>query len=167
MNYFELIKEYGAGKGEKAMLAATQMVSDYLEPLKDSDPEGYWGLIKKTYSAMCGKHYNKDFAEHEVEKMYYTDKEGNKHHAPYWTESEVKSVYEANKTRIKSPSYGFWDFYVVLQMMKSDYCPLLMKWFPEAKADELMPKYIDLAVNWLNDDDNPYGDAKAWRYFNG
>lgn len=167
MNYYDLIKEYGAGKGEKAMWEATKMVSDYIEPMKESNPKEYWTLIKRTYAAMCGKHYNKEFAEWEVKKMYYTDKEGNKHHAPYWTEADVKAVYDANKTRIKMQTYNFWDFYVVMQMVKADYCPLLMKWFPEAKHEDLVPKYIDLAVNWLNDDDNPFGDTKVWSYFNG
>jgi len=48
-------------------------------------------------------------------------------------------------------------------MIKSDYYPLLKRWFPEEK--DLDEKIIELTVNWLNDDDNPFGDSKIWCYF--
>lgn len=50
-------------------------------------------------------------------------------------------------------------------MIKSDNYPLLKQWFPEADMKELQEKIIDLTINWLNDEDNPYGDTKIWSYF--
>lgn len=39
-------------------------------------------------------------------------------------------------------------------------------WFADDSEEQLMDKMVDLAVNWLRDDDNPYGHCKAWGYFN-
>lgn len=32
---------------------------------------------------------------------------------------------------------------------------------------EIDTKIISMAINWLNDDDNPYGTEKIWGYMNG
>jgi hypothetical protein len=32
--------------------------------------------------------------------------------------------------------------------------------------DERNAKTVELAVNWLADADNPFGESKAWCYFN-
>ena len=84
MNYYDLIKQYGTGKGE-AVMAATKRVSEYLEGLKEKEPERYWALIKETYEDMCGPHFNEEFAKWqknnpqpeavrvEVEKPNYKD----------------------------------------------------------------------------------------------
>jgi len=48
-------------------------------------------------------------------------------------------------------------------MIKSDMINLLKEWFPDATEEELDSKIIDLAVNWLNDED--YGESKIWCYF--
>jgi hypothetical protein len=34
-------------------------------------------------------------------------------------------------------------------MIKSDYCPLLRRWYPEATNEEILNKLIDLTINWL------------------
>ena len=59
--------------------------------------------------------------------------------------------------------YNKWDFEVALNMIKSDNYPLLKEWFPDEK--DLMGRILELTINWLNDEDNPYGDAKVWGYF--
>lgn len=113
---------------------------------------------------------NKDFADMQISKMYYEDKTG-KHFAPYWTESEAKDLYMKNKSSFPS-DYNFYDFEVALNMIKSDYCPLLKKWEQASQsaagnnADSHMSKILDLTINWLNDPDNPYGNEKVWGYFN-
>ena len=167
MTYYDLIKKYGAGKGEQAMWASTKRVSDYLTSLKDTNPKEYWKLLKATYADMCGKHFDEHFAKWQIEQMYYTDKEGRKHYAPYWNDDDMKKVYEANKSKLETNAYNMWDFAVTMNMIKSDNCILLHKWFPNASDDEMLSRLIDLSVNWLNDKDNPFGDGvKVWCYFN-
>lgn len=167
MNYYDLIKKYGANKGEQAMWMATKRISDYIRPMKEENPKEYWRLIKSTYADMCGKHFNQEFAKWQMEQMYYTDKDGNKHYAPYWSEEAMKQEYEKHKAKIENPVYNMYDYMVVMNMIKSDYCNLLHKWFPTATNEEMLCKINELTVNWLNDKDNPFGDGvKAWCYFN-
>jgi hypothetical protein len=96
--------------------------------------------------------------------MYYIDANVVKHQAPYWGEPEVRLAYEQIKSKI--PHYNFYDFEVTLNMVKSDNCNKLKKWFPNATDEELKGKLIEEAVNYLDDEDNPYGDEKIWMYLN-
>lgn len=165
MNYYDLIKEYGTGKGEKAMWQATQMVSDYIEPMKETDPDGYWSLIKKTYAIMCGHHYNEAFAMWQINKMHYKDKKGEVHHAPHWAVGQYKTAFESVKAKLRNPNYNVWDFAVTLEMLHSDNICMYKEWWPEATNEVLDGKVVDSAVNYLNDDDDP--DGKIWQRFNG
>jgi hypothetical protein len=53
--------------------------------------------------------------------MYYTDSDG-RHYAPYW--EDVSAIYNMNK-RSLNKDYNKWDFEVTMNMIKSDYFPLL------------------------------------------
>ena len=51
-------------------------------------------------------------------------------------------------------------------MIKSDYCPLLKRWFPDESKEDHLKRLVALTVNWLDDADNPFGKEKVWLYFN-
>ena len=93
--------------------------------------------------------------------MYYTDKNGNKHTAPYWPEPAVRAIFDQYADEI--PEYNFWDFYTVMNMIKSDYWCMLVKWFPGATDEDMNHKITEMAINWLKDDDWP-SDTKIWDY---
>ena len=57
-------------------------------------------------------------------------------------------------------------FEVALNMIKSDYCPLLKRWFPDESKEDHIRRLVALTVNWLSDEDNPFGTEKVWLYFN-
>ena len=163
MTLYEFTKKYSSGKGEDAMWKSVSIISDAVER---SMPEAEKkALMRKLYSAMSECHYNEEFAREDVSKMYYTDEDGNEHFAPYWTESQIKDVYESIRDNI--PEYNMWDFYVVMQMVKSDNCVLYRGWFPEAKAQDMDEKFVEAAIVWLNDPDYRYPSTKIWHYLNG
>lgn len=162
MTLFELIRKYGKNKGEDVMWQSTQMISDTLE--KHLDKDELLKVKKEAYAMMNGGHYNKEFAEEQISKMYYIGTEGARRNAPYWTEEEVSRVYESVRGSI--PEYNMYDFMVTLNMIKSDNCQLVKKWFPNEGKEERTQRFIDMAVNWLRDEDNPYGTEKIWGYFN-
>ena len=162
MTLIEMVKKYGANKGESVMWNSVDMLSKALE--EHLSTEEFDSIKKKMYYIMVGGHFDKEFADKQIKKFYYTDSEGRKHSAPYWTEEEVKAVYNEIKNSI--PEYNFWDFEVALNMIKSDYCPLLKKWFPNETNEDHIKRLIALTINWLVDDDNPFGDEKVWLYFN-
>ena len=92
----------------------------------------------------------------------YFEKNGIKHYAPYW--DDITPLYMINKKKLLH-QYNKWDFMVALNMIKSDNYILLCQWFPEANEMELQDKIVEMTVNWLNDEDNPYGDGKICGYF--
>lgn len=51
-------------------------------------------------------------------------------------------------------------------MTKSDNCPMLEKWYPDLTPEQKDEKLVEMALNWLKDDDNPYGSKKIWCYLN-
>ena len=63
-------------------------------------------------------------------------------------------------------NYNEWDYYVTVQMIYSDNYNLIHEWFPNISEDEFNQKIYQLATNWLNDKDNPFGNSKTWCYFN-
>lgn len=158
-----MIKKYGEGKGADMMWKSVAMISDYVDSYMDEETKH--SLMRDIYGLMSSGHYNEEFAIEDVQKMYYVSPDGEKHFAPYWTPAQVKQVYESVKRSIPA-EYGFWDFYVALQMMKADNCPLLRKWFPNATDAEIEAKLIELAANYLNDEDSPAGHEKVWSYLN-
>lgn len=72
--------------------------------------------------------------------------------------------YESIRSDIKN--YNQWDFYVTVQMIYSDNYTLLHKWFNNISDEELCEKVYQMSINWLDDEDNPFGSKKIWRYFN-
>lgn len=159
----QFIKKYGEGKGEAMMWKSVEIISDALD--KHMDEATRTALTRRLYGEMAGGHYDEAFAKEDVKKMYYTDSDGQKKYAPYWTDEQVREVYNSVKAEVPK-AYNFWDFYVALQMIKSDNCPLMRKWFPDATPEDMDKKFVDLTLNWLKDEDNPFGSEKVWGYLN-
>ena len=163
MTLYDLTKKYGEGKGESTMWKTLASVSDAIE--HSMPEEDRHRLMRQVYGKMSGDHYNEEFAKEDVAKMYYRDNTGSEYHAPYWTVDQVKDVYDRISGEI--PEYNFWDFYVTLQMVKADNCPVIMKWLPNSTPDERDRMLVDMAVNWLNDPDTKHPGTKIWNYLNG
>lgn len=159
----QFIKKYGEGKGEAMMWKSVEIISDALD--KHMDEATRTALTRRLYGEMAGGHYDEAFAKEDVKKMYYIDSDGQKKYAPYWTDEQVREVYNSVKAEVPK-AYNFWDFYVALQMIKSDNCPLMRKWFPDATPEDMDKKFVDLTLNWLKDEDNPFGSEKVWGYLN-
>ena len=162
MTLYELTKTYGSGKGEGMMWKSVEMISEAVE--KYMPEQAKHDLKRKMYGEMSGGHYNETFAEEDIKKMYYTDKSGAKHEAPYWPTSAVREIYESVKGKIKP--YNCWDFLVTMNMSKADNCNLLSEWFPNDSEEQRNERIVQMAINFLNDPDNPYSEHKIWGYLN-
>lgn len=158
-----MTKMYGKDKGEPMMWDVIAVVSEAVEA---SMPEAEkHALERKVYGKMSGGHYNEQYALEDVAKMSFRDpRTGMVRKAPYWTVDTIRSIYDSLKNDMRG--YNCWDFYVTLNMVASDNSALLYKWFPNLDEKEWDGKLVDMAVNWLNDDDNPYGSSKIWCYLN-
>lgn len=160
MTLYELTKKYGNGKGEEMMWTTLAAVSDAIENSMPTDEK--WKLMRELYGKMSGYHYDEGYAREDVSKMYYIDRTKEQHDAPYWTDDQVFALYEGLKSRI--PAYNKWDFYVALNMSAADNWCMLKEWFPTASVETMNEKLADMAVNFLDDPDSPYGDGKIWKY---
>ena len=162
MTIYEMTKSLGKGKGEDMMWTTTHIISNAVEESMDKDARHH--LKRAIYGALSGGHYNEEYAMEDVASMYYKDARGNKHFAPYWAVPQVQEIYSNIKGEI--PSYNEWDWFVTLQMTKADYCPMLEKWYPDITTEQKDAKLVELALNWLKDEDSPYPTGKIWHYLN-
>lgn len=161
MTLYDIIKSNSNGKGEGLMWSSVELISKFVdEHMDESDKDK---LMCKVFGLMSGGHYNEEFAEKQISKMYYQDKGGRKHKAPYWSEEEVEDIYEEIKSRI--PSYNLYDFIVTMNMKGSDEWYLIHSWFPDITPDQFTKKVAESALNWLMDEDWPT-KSKIWDYFN-
>lgn len=162
MNLVELITKYQADATPEQMVQVTKIIGKFVAMHAEEDD--LLKLHKEIYGVVGNGHFNDFFAEAQIKKMVFEDNKEVEHRAPYYTAAKTQEIYETVKDEIRP--YNQWDFAVVLNMIYSDNYNLIMKWFPEDSEEQLMDKMVDLAVNWLRDDDNPYGHCKAWGYFN-
>ena len=90
MNLYDLIKKYGEGRGEAMMWKAVSVISDAVDSYMPEEEKD--ALVRRVYGEMSDGHYNEEFAREDIKKMYYTDRDGNKHYAPYWTDDALMSL---------------------------------------------------------------------------
>lgn len=104
------------GSGEKAMWASIDVTNELMEMLEEKHPALYEEFMRKSYEAMNGKHYNRYFAEEDVSKLHYTDKDGKEHHGAYWTIEQIK---EATAEKKFPQGTTDWDKYVAYNYIKA------------------------------------------------
>ena len=157
---YDTIKTYGKGKGEGMMWQSVEIISDSVE--KHLSQEEKEELIADIYGLMSDGHYNEWYAKECVSKMYYVDKDGKKHYAPYWPQDAVHDIYEKNKSKIPS-SYNEWDWCVTFNMIASDNWNIIHEWWPEISEGLFAQKITEMTINWLSDPDFD-SKSKIWDY---
>ena len=161
MTLYEVTSTYGKGRGEETMWKSVCVISDAVE--KYMPEESKQKLLRDVYGVVSTGHYNEEFAEEDIEKMYYIDKNGNKHQAPYWPESAVKAIYDRRAPEIKD--YNFYDFLVTMNYIGSnDWC-MIAKWFPGISEADMNDKITDASISFLRDDDLQ-SKTKIWDTLN-
>ena len=160
MDIYKIIKTYFKGKDPEPLMEIINILSKALNNLPEEDKEL---LSKKIYYLLNGGHYNEEFAKAAVAKMYYIEGK-EKVYAPYWMQGEIEKLYDQVKNEIDD--YNLWDFYVTMNMIMSDNYPLLIKRYPESSKDEKTNIILEDSINYLNDEDNPFGTEKIWGYLN-
>lgn len=119
MELYELIEKYGKGKGETVMWETTRLVSDFIKPIKETNKQEYWNLMRKVYGLMSGGHYDEVWANHDVSQIEYTDKEGKKRTGAYWT---CEQIEEATKGMTFPSGTTKYDKFVAFNFAWSDFC---------------------------------------------
>ena len=95
--------------------------------------------------------------------MWYEDDNGDKHYAPFFTEEEVKEVFDLNKDEISD--YTIYDLAVTMNMLRSDNNRFLEKYASGESGKKEM--IYTMAIEYLQDPDAPHPTNKIWCYING
>ena len=152
MDVMELVQKYGKGQGEAKMWASVAVLSEALEPMKETDKENYWCILRKMYGVMSDGHYNEEFAMYDVSMIEYTGRNGEKKRGGYWSADQVE---EATRGFRFPSGVNKWDKYVAFNLMFSDLCK---------KMDDA--QILDAAyLFYFADEDWPGGSStKVWDY---
>ncbi len=145
MKYIDLVHEAkNSGMwNEKSMWCSVESISDMLEELKDEHPQMFWKFMREQYGIMSNCHYNEVWANYDVSKLEWTDKEGKKHTGAHWTVEEIEM---STKGLIFPSGTTKWDKYVAFNSWYSDLCTeiddemLIKTCYKYFFADEDAPK---------------------------
>lgn len=142
-------------------------VTELLAKVVDNHVEDRVCKIKKKIAGIKNDyHFDEETANEAVAKMYY-DENGEKY-APYWSLDVVKQIYDSYKAKEEILKiYNLYDFYVTLNMIKSDNYKLYKKRFGGYSDSQLDNLFVEDTINWLDDKDNPFRENKIWKYING
>ena len=152
MDVMELVQKYGKGQGEAKMWASVAVLSEALEPMKETDKEAYWCTLRKMYGVMSDGHYNEEFAMYDVSMIEYTGRNGEKKRGGYWSADQVEDATRG----YRFPSgVNKWDKFVAFNLMYSDLCKKM------DDAQVLEAAYLF----YFADEDWPGGSStKVWDY---
>ena len=162
--YYDMVKaNYNKLRDDdKVMWASIEMWDGYLEEMREHHPDKYWQIMRDTHELMYGKHFDKAYAEWEVEQMHHKSPDGKEHKGEHWSHEQTTEVMQKYRGKIPSEITPC-DFYVALNAQWHDYICWAMEHFPNEVDAELA--IIEMAVRfWFLDDD--WGDnTKVWEYF--
>lgn len=80
MKYLDMMKKAKSEgvASEKAMWKSVEGVDEILCVVKEEHPEMYMSFMRDQHEALYGPHYDKHFAEMDVDKIRYTNAAGEK-----------------------------------------------------------------------------------------
>lgn len=164
MSIYRKIIEHEDILTKENLLDIIHLLSDKISDTLDKEEKHY--IKRKIWCIISNGHYNEEYAEKDVAKMYIPSNNGNQY-GPFYKLDDTNKIYDSlKKTNGILTNYNKYDFYVVMNMIKSDNYNLYKKRFPGYNDDMLDELFIEDAINWLDDLDNPYGLSKIWKYLN-
>ena len=146
---------------ESVMWGSISIIDALLEEMAEHHKERYWKVMRDTHELMHGKHFNKEYAEWQVERMHHKcgDKVYKGEHWTYEQTSDVMTKYRSLLPSEVTPC----DFYVALNAQWHDYECVAKVMFPtEEEAEKAI---IEGAIAFWFKDDDWEGNDKVWSYF--
>lgn len=161
MDFVELIQKYQDGTTPGQMKAITVIIGKFVAT--HATEEELHCLYRHIYGLVSEGHFDRHFADEAIKKMWYEDDNGDKHYAPFFTEEEVKEVFDLNKDEISD--YTIYDLAVTMNMLRSDNNRFLEKYASGESGKKEM--ISTMAIEYLQDPDAPHPTNKIWCYING
>lgn len=107
---------------EKKMWEEVECISNLIESLRDEHPRLYWDFMRKQYGSMFDRHYGKQFADHDVSMIIYTDRDGERRDGCHWTADEIE---RATSGMAFPEGTTKWDKYVAFNSAYADFCKIM------------------------------------------
>lgn len=145
-NIKEYIEKIVNDGDSKEMRVLSHMLDETIYALKDYDYDMYCDYKTKLYEMAYGKKLNREMAEQWVSKMKPMAK---------WTFEDTTGVLKSKGLNIDPV-----DFYVVMNMMYSDYNHTFEDYINE---DEILNFYVEMTKNFLRDEDS--ASDKLYNYW--
>lgn len=142
MKYRELIEKYIDDSDDEAMEMLAYKTDKFVEEVREMHPEMVDKFLMKV-DLILNPSFSKEAAKYVVSKMKNKDGTTGEH----WN-------YETTTSVLESKGYDFkpCDWYYVLNMVYSDY-------YKSGRSDDT---YIELAHDFLSDNDAPQNKAKKY-----
>lgn len=161
--YYDLVKANfnKLRNDDKVMWGSIELWDKHLEEMLPHHPDKYWEIMRDTHEMMYGKHFDREYAEWQVEQMHH--KCGDKmHKGEHWSHEETTQVMQKYRPML-SPEITPCDFYVALNAQWHDYhCWLRGIYATEEEVDLAIIE--SAVVFWFKDEDYD-GNDKVWVYF--
>lgn len=160
MNYLDMVRaaQNGGHFTEKQMWQSVGSVSGLLDEIKDSHKDLYWRFMREQAGIINGGHYDEVWADYDVSRIEYTDKDGNKHSGAYWT---CEQIEEATKGMSFPNGVTKWDKFVAFNAMKSDLC----KSFDDGQILKAAYSFYFVDEDWNETSAKSGSATKVWDYF--
>lgn len=162
--YYDMVKaNYSKLRNDdNVMWGHIEMWDKHLEEMREPQPDMYWDIMRKTHEMMYGMHFDKEYAEWQVDHMYHIGDDGREYKGERWSLKDTSGVMQKYRGRIPG-EYNEYDVYVALNAQWHDTICTAKRHF--STIEEAESYVIDEAVAvWFNDQDWPSHD-KVWRYF--
>lgn len=162
--YYDLVKANfnKLRNDDNVMWNSIEMWDKHLEEMREHHPEKYWEMMRRTHEMMYGKHFDKEYAEWEVEQMHHTSPDGKVHKGEHWSMEQTTAVMQSYKAKLPA-EVTTGDFYVALNAERHDYICWAKEHFES--EDEADNAIIDMAVRFWFLDDDWAEPTKVWCYF--
>lgn len=118
--------------------------------IRKHNPELFEKYSREQFGMLNGDHYTKEYAEHDVEHLEYTDEHGTRHYGAHWTPEQVE---RATSSLPFGEEVTRWDKFVAFNVMYSDTCKVLTE-------DQI----IRAAHQFFFSDEDFAGENKIWSY---
>ena len=156
MKYYQLVKNAKEKNiwNEKTIWLSVQCISTFIDEIKEYNIDLYWNFMREQTGILNNYHYDKCWAEYEIEHSEYTDKQGAKHSGAYWS---LEQAEEAMKKMQLPADVNKYDFWVAINLSYSDLCKVL--------DEEQILKAA--CAFWFKDEDWSNGNkstTKVWDY---
>lgn len=118
--------------------------------IKRDNPAVFEKYSREQIGMLHDDHYSKEYAEHDVEHLEYTDEHGTKHYGAHWT---CEQIERATSSFSFDEKVTRWDKYVAFNVVWSDTCKVLTE-----------DQAIRVAYEFFFADEDFAGENKIWSY---